>query len=324
MKKQKRVIVAVGVSARRVKRLSLYLDLLQSQSTDKWMLSDGHQKSDVIFLDANFYSNHLVKNVNPELTICCYDDKNIHSEFTNALRYPFSADQLLKLLNRISHSGKLPSRDEVKGNDSGFLKKMSRMSFFQKKPTPQINNQDVSAPIVSHKPAVVSDIQYKIILMGGPGSGKDVAIKSMAQNNGSSHQSGVEKDVHGNEKLVLNLKHKYGLEIIIPPDEIKNGYSWEATIQSQKIDGFVLLLNLRHFNPVKQLDEYLNLIGDDVVARSAICCALVYYDDTQHSIDKIKRQISDRLGTDTPIVQMDPRKEINVLNVFGQLIMRIN
>ena len=326
MNKQERVIVAVGVSARRVKRLGLYLDLLQSQSTDKWMLSDGQKKSDVIFLDADFYSNHLVKNVNPDLTICCYDGKNNHPEFTNALRYPFTADQLLKLLNRISHSGKLPQQDmaQIEKNGGGLLKKIGRMSLFAKKQTELPPPTEPDVQVVPVEQLDANAVQYKVILMGGPGCGKDVVIKSITQNNASARRSGLHKDVHGNDKLTLNLKRKYGLEIIIPPDEIKNGYSWEATTQSQRIDGYVFLLNLRHFNPIQQLDEYLSLMDHDETTWPAMCCALVYYDDTHHSIDKVKQQINDRTGSDIPIVQMDPRKEINVLNVFGQLIKQIN
>ena len=325
MNKIERVIVTVGVAARRVKRLSLYVDLLEKQCTDKWTVSDGGKKSDIVFLDASFYQKHLVKNVDPELTIYCYDDKIFHPEFTNALRYPFTADQLLKVLNRMSHSGKLPTADDVKqpAEKKNFFKKISELEIFPKrtpKPTEMEITENKSEPPV--------EVQHNIILLGGPGSGKDVALKSILQDdNGATQSSAVvshlPKDAQGNDQAVVEIKQKHAVKVITPPDEIKPGYNWNTTVQSQHIDSYIIFLNLRNFDPIQELQHYLNLITLEVAQVAAVCCALVYYDDTHHSFEKIRQQIYEHTATDISIVRIDPRKKINVLNVLIRMVNKV-
>jgi len=326
MKKIQRTIVTVGVAARRVKRLSLYIDLLEQQCTDAWAVSDGSKKSDIVFLDANFYQTHLVKNVNPELTIYCYDDKIFHPEFTNALRYPFTAEQLLKVLNRLSHSGKLPNADDhqTPARKKSLFKKLSSLEFFPKRTKKTVVEEKPEEHIIDPV-----DVQHNIILLGGPGSGKDVALKSMLQdNNGATNDSAsvsaLSKDTLGNDQTIVEIKQKHAVKVITPPDEIKPGYSWNMTVQSQQIDGYIIFLNLRHFEPIEQLQHFLELITLEAAETAAVCIALVYYDDTHHSFEKIRQQIYEHTATGVTIVRIDPRKKINMLNVLSKMIKKVN
>ena len=326
-----RILTTAGVGIKDTTQLKSYVELMQDNLSDSWLLTDDFIDSHVCFMRNDYLDKVSEKNKDKSQVLVIVNRKKGLNYYDHKYQInpPITARKVEYILNKISKEVSLQPiqskndfEDDSENRFSSFFSKfkkslmgedtLNEMETIQKKRTKEINR-------FSKTFDVKDAIENKIIFIGTPGCGKSTIIQTASSTSKSENEMETNTGI---DFATMQLNQQVKLSLIGTQGEVSSDFLWD--IIGKKANAFVIILDLSRPELFDYLKKYLNYIKSNFGKVKNLFCILSHSDNAIEDLDKVRAQLKKSYKFIKRTYVIDPRQKEHVMILMEDIYKHSN